>query len=132
MDGASYAGVPAGMSIGPHEMMLLHRRDTGNAFDLVTVTFPPHEASSPTTADVGHARGCVVLRGTLAITIGERTITVQPGEAIYIAPGVPHTYWNPTATVVEVLLIITPCAHADRPDHRATPSCHPPITTSLP
>jgi quercetin dioxygenase-like cupin family protein len=119
MDFASPGFVLGSISAAPHYKLLLSGADTAEAFGLITLTLPPHDDSPLSTSDLCHAKGCYVVRGTLAVTIADRTITVQPGEAVYIAPGVQHTYWNPTATLVEALLILTPSysSGAESSDH---------------
>lgn len=128
MDFVSPSFMPVSLLAAPQHKMLLSAADTGEAFGLVTLTLPPHDDSSMPASDLCHAKGCYVLRGILAVTIADRTITVQPGEAVYIAPGVQHTYWNPTATLVEALIIFTPSSDADRNDYHID-SCPAFITT---
>jgi quercetin dioxygenase-like cupin family protein len=100
----SVRSIPAGSY-----QTLLSGAETNESFGLVTLTLPPHDDSSNIEVHPYHAKGCYVLRGTLAVTIGECTVTMQPGEAVYVAPGVDHSYWNPTAAQVEALLFFTPC-----------------------
>lgn len=103
---------PAAMSASglnePHQTTVLSSAETGHAFGLATLTLPPHGDSLQGAGQDQSAKGCYVLRGTLAVTIGDRTITVRAGEAVYVEPSVGYTYWNPTASPVEALLIFTP------------------------
>ena len=70
------------------------------------LTLAPHTDAPPPVVDTKDIQGCYVLRGTLAVTIGDRTVTLHPGEATAFAPGVRYTVWNPTAAPAEALLIV--------------------------
>lgn len=80
-------------------------------FKLARLILPPHSAGPQPHKHMARAEGCYVLRGTLAVTVGERTVTVQPGEAVYVAPGSSCAYWNPTAATCVALLIFAPGEH---------------------
>lgn len=101
----------------PREVELIGGAATGASFTLATLTLPPHSAGAEPDVHAGYAEGHYVLSGTLAATVGERTVIVRAGEAFYVAAGVPHTCWNPAAAPAVVLLIATPApaASAGRP-----------------
>jgi mannose-6-phosphate isomerase-like protein (cupin superfamily) len=92
----------------PLEGVLLSGAETSGAFALATLKLPPHSAGPPLHAHAGHAEGHYVLSGILAVTIAERTVIVQAGAAVAVAPGVAHTCWNPAAAPAVVLLIRAP------------------------
>jgi mannose-6-phosphate isomerase-like protein (cupin superfamily) len=81
---------------------------TGGAGALLEYIAPPH---FPGPALHWHAHTTelfYILEGTLALTLGEETITATPGASTYIPPGVLHTFFNPTAEPVKFLIWITP------------------------
>lgn len=86
---------------------LISGSETGGAFALDVLTLPPYGAG-PDAHIHAHAEGHYVISGTLAATLGERTVIVRAGSAVYVEPGVPHTCWNPGASPVVVLLIQSP------------------------
>jgi mannose-6-phosphate isomerase-like protein (cupin superfamily) len=91
---------------------LLSGSETGWAFALEVLTLPPY-GTGPGAHAHAHGEGHYVLSGTLAATLGERTVIVRAGSAVHVAPHVPHTCWNPGASPVVVLLIQAPA-----PGHR--------------
>jgi quercetin dioxygenase-like cupin family protein len=94
---------------GPGQRLaaLLGGSETGGAFALEVLTLPPY-ASGPGAHAHPHGEGHYVLSGTLAATLGERTVIVRAGSAVHVEPDVPHTCWNPGAAPVVVLLIQAP------------------------
>lgn len=97
---------------GLHIATLLSGDETGQAFALEVLTLPPY-ASGPGAHAHAHGEGHYVLSGTLAATLGERTVIVRAGSAVHVEPDLPHTCWNPGASPVVVLLIQAPA-----PDYR--------------
>lgn len=90
-------------------------------FALEALTLPPYGGPPPPDAR-RQALCCYVLRGTLAVTVEERTVTVRAGEAVPLGPGLAHCYWNPSAAAVELLLIVALAAPAaGAPAHRPIP-----------
>lgn len=106
---------------GLTELALLPWAATSGAFSLASVTLQPYSAGLPLHTRVEFAGACYVLRGTLAATVGERTVTVREGEVLFVAPEEPYAYWNPTATPVVLLQLTTLAAAApgagSRPAH---------------
>jgi mannose-6-phosphate isomerase-like protein (cupin superfamily) len=49
-----------------------------------------------------------VLEGTLCVQLGEDIVEARAGSAVLVPRGMPHTYWNPDATPVRYLLVMTP------------------------
>lgn len=77
-------------------------------FALVQLTLPPYHAGTAPHLHPAFTEGCYVLEGTLAVTIGDQTITLAPGTAVRIPAGVLHSAWNPTAMPTMLLLIYSP------------------------
>ncbi len=50
----------------------------------------------------------IVLRGTLTITVGERTYQVGPGESFYYSSRIPHQWVNEGDEEVEVVWVVSP------------------------
>jgi mannose-6-phosphate isomerase-like protein (cupin superfamily) len=81
---------------------------TGGAGALLEYSVPPHFAGPSLHRHAYTTELFYILEGTLALTLGEETITATPGASAYIAPGVVHTFFNPTAERVKFLIWITP------------------------
>lgn len=84
--------------------------DTAGAFVLVSYTLAPYSQGRPLHRHSRHVEGCYVVAGTLALTCAERTVMLSHGSATSVPPGVEHTWWNPTADPVTLLLIFAPGA----------------------
>ncbi|HMQ31118.1 MAG TPA: cupin domain-containing protein [Chloroflexaceae bacterium] len=89
--------------------------DEARAFALEVLTLPPHAGGTGVHAHP-YGEGHYVISGTLAATLGERTVIVRAGSAVYVEPDVAHACWNPGASPVVVLLIQAP-----PPDRPGTP-----------
>lgn len=92
---------------GPRLANLLSGKETSGAFALEVLTLPPY-GGGPDAHVHAYGEGLYVLSGTLAMTLGERTVIVRAGSAVYVEPGLLHTCWNPGASSATVLLIQTP------------------------
>jgi mannose-6-phosphate isomerase-like protein (cupin superfamily) len=92
---------------GPCLATLLSGSETGGAFALEVLTLPPYSIGPDAHAHP-HGEGHYVLSGTLAATLGERTVIVRAGAAVHVEADAPHTCWNPGASPVVVLLIQAP------------------------
>lgn len=82
--------------------------DTDGAVAVINYHVPPHD---PGPAPHWHAHTREwwwVLDGTLAVTMGEKTITAVPGTSLYIPPRMVHTFWNPTGAPVAFLALMSP------------------------
>lgn len=103
--------------------------DSAGAFVLVSYTLAPYSHGRPLHRHSRHVEGCYVVAGTLALTSADRTVMLSHGSAVSVPAGVEHTWWNPTADPVTLLLIFAPGASqaelADlldgSPDHAAPP-----------
>ena len=49
-----------------------------------------------------------VLGGTLKVTVGETSRTIEAGGIVFVPRGVAHTFANPTAKPVTMLIVMTP------------------------
>lgn len=91
----------------PRRVALLSGGETGGAFALELLIIPPY-GSGPGVHAHPHGEGHYVVSGTLAATLGERTVIVRAGSAVHVDAEVPHTCWNPGAAPAVVLLIQAP------------------------
>ncbi len=48
-----------------------------------------------------------VLEGRLSFLVDGEEITANPGDLVWVAKGLSHTYWNPDATPARYLLLMT-------------------------
>jgi uncharacterized cupin superfamily protein len=88
--------------------VLAAAEDTDNRYTLVTLTLPPFHVGTPLHTHPANEEGCYILEGTLALTQGDRTVTLTANGAARTPAGVAHNMWNPTAAPTTVLLIYTP------------------------
>ncbi len=65
---------------------------TGGAWSLVKYTAPPHYTGPPLHWHQHTMEAFYILDGTLAFTLGERTITASVGAFILVPPGIAHTF----------------------------------------
>lgn len=100
---------------------------TDERFALVQLTLPPYHAGTAPHLHPSFTEGCYVLEGTLAVTIGEQTITLTPGTAARIPAGVLHSVWNPTAMPILMLLIYSPGPSAALADALASGAAGDPL-----
>lgn len=78
--------------------------DDGLGFYEITVT--PHcRTLVPGRSELAHAT-IYVLEGTMAIRLGDRTITVDAGDLVRVPVGVSCAAWNPTSATVRCLAIV--------------------------
>lgn len=83
---------------------------TGGAWSLVKYTAPPHYTGPPLHWHQHTMEAFYILDGTLAFTLGERTITASVGAFILVPPGIAHTF-NPTAASASYLVWFSPGGH---------------------
>lgn len=82
--------------------------DTNGAFAMIEYTAPPHFDGYAPDRHTNAMEVCYVVRGTLACTLGDATITASAGTSILVPPGVLHIFWNPTPAPVTYLLCCCP------------------------
>ena len=78
--------------------------DTKGAFAMTEYTAPPHFDGYAPHRHSHAMEVCYVVRGTLACTLGDATITASAGTSLLVPPGVLHIFWNPTPMPVTFLL----------------------------
>ncbi len=71
------------------------------------VTFPPGSNPGPHKHD-REEEVCYVLSGTGESRVGERTIQLKPGDAVYIEPGVEHGCKNTGTEPLVMISIFSP------------------------
>lgn len=82
--------------------------DTGGAFELLEISLPPYSGARQPHWHARQSEVLYVLEGTLAVTLGETTLTVRRGGCVVVPPGLAHVYWNPTGAGVMLLTIAAP------------------------
>jgi mannose-6-phosphate isomerase-like protein (cupin superfamily) len=82
--------------------------DTNGAALVLDYYVPPHDSGPPAHWHAHTTEWWWVLSGTLAITVGEETITAIPGTSVYIPPRTVHTFWNPTGAPAAFLALMSP------------------------
>ena len=98
------ATTPLGMTITTK----VTSADTRGAFAMIEYTAPPHFDGYAPHRHSHVMEVCYVVRGTLACTIGDATITASAGTSLLVPPGVLHIFWNPTPMPVTYLLCCCP------------------------
>ena len=53
-----------------------------------------------------------VLEGRLGLRLGEEVVEAGPGECVFAARGVAHSYWNASPSPARYVLVMTPRIHA--------------------
>jgi quercetin dioxygenase-like cupin family protein len=51
------------------------------------------------------------LEGRLGFRVGDAEREIGAGESLLVAPGTPHSYWNPAPDPAHYLLVMTPRIH---------------------
>lgn len=69
----------------------------------ITFELPPRAQIAGTHRHPLQTQTLSVVRGELVCRVGDRTVTIRPGESHDVAPGVLHDQANPGAEPVEVL-----------------------------
>ena len=82
--------------------------DTDGAYTLIEYTAPPHFHGTAPHCHQYTTEWLYIVDGMLVITRGEETTTATRGTSLLIPPGVPHTFWNPTAAAVTFLALYSP------------------------
>lgn len=126
--------VPAGTGEaywGPGTQMIfiVTGKETGGAFFLAEMSVAPGGGPPPHI----HSRedeSFQVLQGTLAIQVGQDTITASAGDFAYLPRGIAHAFRNIGNTTAKVLVFITPAGlenyFAEVFERAADPSAPPP------
>ncbi len=81
---------------------------THGAWSLLEYIAPPYYGGLPAHWHERTLETCYVVAGTMALTLDDHTITVSRGAVIAVPPGVRHTFFNPTAAPVTLLMWFSP------------------------
>ena len=73
------------------------------SFTLYEALVPPHFAVLPAHVHRQASEWFYVLSGTLAFTLNDETVMARAGAFVPVAPGIVHTFWNPTASAATML-----------------------------
>lgn len=76
----------------------------------VKVHLPPRKSTSRERSPDGTEKFVYVLKGLLEISVGEETVKLKPGDALYFRASLPHTFINPGTTPLLALCISAPPA----------------------
>lgn len=82
--------------------------DTGGAFELLEATLPPYSGAGQPHWHAQQSEVLYVLDGTLAMTLGDETLTVRRGGCVVVPPHLVHVIWNPTGASVTYLTLSAP------------------------
>jgi len=82
--------------------------ETGGHFSLVEVTVPPYFSDIWPHFHQESSKAIYLIRGMLAVTLGEETMVVRQGSVILVPPKQVHRFWNPAATPATFLIYFTP------------------------
>lgn len=95
--------------MSPEGQLQYERLTPGNGqLEMLRGVLSPGQASSET-AWAHPAIECVyVTDGDLTVEVGDRVVTVAPGESVTLDSNQPHRYMNQTDGQVEFLLAVTP------------------------
>ena len=81
---------------------------TEQAFAVVEFTAPPAHPGLGIHLHQHTIELIYVVAGTLAVTLGEATSLVRPGNSILVRPRNAHRLWNPSSTAVTYLTLLSP------------------------
>lgn len=89
------------------EIFQLVRSSTGKLMQPFYTVVSPHGGSHEPYSHVGEEFG-IVLKGTLTLSVGDRSYEVGPGESFYYSSRVPHRWVNEGGEDVEVVWVVSP------------------------
>lgn len=96
------------LDLGGHKA--LHRiasKDTGSLFSVLELIVEPGQGAEVHTHS--HEDELVhVLEGQVEVTVGDQTMTAQPGVVALLPRGIPHGYRNQGDTTCRILDVILP------------------------
>lgn len=81
-------------------VVLVTTEETGGERVVVQFVNQPDDIGPPTHFHAEQQEEFRVVEGTLALRAGDRELILGPGEAHVVAPGTPHTFWNPESAPV--------------------------------
>jgi len=102
------------IAAGPLRIRILEDGShTHHRLGLVEVTIPPHIDGPPQHIHRNHDETFYVISGTASFVSGVDTITAGAGTLLAAAPGVPHTFGNPSDVPAVLLCTVTPDLYID-------------------
>jgi mannose-6-phosphate isomerase-like protein (cupin superfamily) len=81
---------------------------SGGALALLEVTLGPGLLGAPPHMHWNEDEVSCVLEGELVVQLGERVVTLKPGETLFKPRGVFHAFWNPGSAATRFLEFIAP------------------------
>ena len=81
---------------------------TGGAFLLLEVTTGPGGGAPLPHAHTREDETLILLEGQVAVTIGDESRTVLPGDVVFFPRGVPHSFSNPGPDTSRGIGIVSP------------------------
>lgn len=76
----------------------------------VRLELPPHKNTSREQSPEGTEKFVYLLKGHLEVSVGEETIALKPGDALYFRASLLHGFTNSGATPVQALCVSAPPA----------------------
>ena len=86
---------------------LLYGEDTAGAFSLAIATVDPG-GGPPMHVHEREDETCVVLSGSIEVTIDDRTETLGVGDCAFLPPNIPHRLHNPGPDPAQMLMLVHP------------------------
>jgi mannose-6-phosphate isomerase-like protein (cupin superfamily) len=86
---------------------LLYGEDTAGSFSLAIATVDPG-GGPPLHVHEREDETCVVLSGTIEVTIGDRVETLGVGDCVFLPPGIPHRLHNPGPAPAQMFMLVHP------------------------
>ena len=112
--------------------------DTGGAYCLLEVSLAPGMAV-PRHTHTREDEAYFVLGGELAVTVGEKTFVLQPGDTLLAPRDIPHQLRNSGNTTNHYLLVFSPSGFEEfimatavpAPDHAVAPTKPPAVAVRI-
>jgi mannose-6-phosphate isomerase-like protein (cupin superfamily) len=82
--------------------------ESGGVCAVVESTIPPHFAGPPAHVHRRTTEVFYIVSGTVALTVGQKTVIARPGDVLRVPPNTVHRFWNPTAAPATYLNFLTP------------------------
>lgn len=82
--------------------------ESGGVCAVVESTIPPHFAGPPAHVHRRTTEVFYIIAGTVALTVGQKTMIARAGDVLRVPPNTVHRLWNPTAAPATYLNFLTP------------------------
>ena len=86
---------------------LLYDEDTDGAFSLAIATVEPG-GGPPIHVHEREDETCIVLSGSVEVTIDDAVETLGVGDCVFLPPGIPHRLANPGPEPAQMLMLVHP------------------------